>query len=148
MPANTSQLIGALLALVLLTFIVGLRLLFTRVQETRQKRIHPQAASTSVKMAARLENVQAADNFRNLFEVPVLFYALAAVALATHQTPSCWLVVGAWAFVGLRVMHSLIHCTYNKVMHRLAAFLASFGLLVALWVWFFFSLAAAGAAQH
>jgi hypothetical protein len=145
MPANTSQLIGALLALVILTFIVGARLLFTRVQEMRQKRIHPQAASTSIKMAARLENVQAADNFRNLFEVPVLFYALGAVALATHQTPS-WLVVGAWTFVALRVVHSFIHCTYNMVMHRLAVFLASFGLLVALWVLFFLSLPSASAA--
>jgi len=145
MPANASQLIGALLALVILTFVVGARLLFTRVQEMRQKRIHPQAASTSVKMAARLENVQAADNFRNLFEVPVLFYALVAVALATHQTPN-WLVVGAWAFVALRVAHSFIHCTYNKVMHRLAAFVTGFALVVALWVSFFFSLPGAGAA--
>ena len=145
MPANASQLVGALLALVLLTFIVGARLLFTRVQEMRQKRIHPQAASTSVKMAVRLENVQAADNFRNLFEVPVLFYALVAVALATNQTPD-WLVAGAWAFVALRVVHSLIHCTYNKVMHRLAAFLAGFGLLVAMWIAFFLSLPLAGAA--
>lgn len=142
MPANALQLIGAMLALVLLTAVVGGRLLFTRVQEMQQKRIHPQAASTSVKMAARLENVQAADNFRNLFEVPVLFYALGAVALATHQTPN-WLVVGAWAFVVLRVVHSFIHCTYNKVMHRLGAFLAGFGLLLALWVSFFLSLPSA-----
>jgi hypothetical protein len=90
-------------------------------------------------MSARLENVQAADNFRNLFEVPVLFYALGAVALAAHHVPS-WLVVGAWIFVALRVVHSFIHCTYNRVMHRLAAFLASFGLLVALWVSYFLSL--------
>lgn len=145
MPANTSQLIGAMLALVVLTLIVAARLLFTRVQESRQKRIHPQAIATSVKMAARLENVQAADNFRNLFEVPVLFYALVATALATQQTPG-WLVVGAWAFVALRVVHSFIHCTYNKVMHRLAAFLTSFVLLVALWVAFFLSLPGASAA--
>jgi hypothetical protein len=145
MPANTFQLIGAVLALVFLTFIVGARLLFTRVQEMREKRIHPQAASTSVKLAACLENVQAADNFRNLFEVPVLLYALVAVALATHRTPD-WLVAGAWAFVVLRVMHSVIHCTYNKVMHRLAAFLTSFALLVALWVSFFLSLPGASAA--
>ena len=145
MTANASHLIGALFALVLLTAVVGAYLLFTRVQEMRQKRIHPQAASTSVQMAARLENVQAADNFRNLFEVPVAFYALVAVALATHQTPG-WLVLGAWVFVALRVLHSIIHCTYNRVMHRLSVFLASFGLLVALWVSFFLSLPTAGAA--
>ena len=105
MAANAIQLTAALLALVLLTFIVGARLLFTRIEEIRRKRIHPQAASNSLQMAARLENVQAADNFRNLFEVPVLFYALAGIALATHQTPG-WLVIGAWVFVALRVVHS------------------------------------------
>ena len=140
MTANASQLVAACLALVILVFAVGGWLLYTRVQEMRQKRIHPQAAATSLQMAARLENVQAADNFRNLFEVPVLFYALAAVALATAHTPG-WLVVGAWLYVALRVVHSLIHCTYNKVMRRLGAFLASFALLVALWVAFFFTLA-------
>jgi hypothetical protein len=145
MNVNALQLIAALLALVLLTAAVGAMLLYTRVQEMRRKRIHPQAASTSVQMAARLENVQPADNFRNLFEVPVLFYALCAVALATNQTPS-WLVLGAWAFVALRVLHSIIHCSYNKVMHRLAVFLVSFALLVALWVSFFLSLSGAGAA--
>ena len=46
----------------------------------------------------------------------------------------------------MRVAHSLIHCTYNKVMHRLAVFLASFGLLVALWIAFFLSLPGSGAA--
>lgn len=139
MTANAIQLIAALLGLVVLTFLVGARLLYTRVHEMRQKRIHPQAAATSVQMAAHLENVQAADNFRNLFEVPVLFYALVAVALATNHTPP-WLVVGAWLDVAPRVAHSFIHCTYNKVMHRLSVFLASFALLVGLWMAFFLSL--------
>jgi hypothetical protein len=91
MPAKTSQPISALPALVILTFVVAARPLLTRVQQSQKKRIHPQAIATSVTMAARLENVQAADNFRNLFEVPVLFYGLVAVALATQQTPG-WLV--------------------------------------------------------
>jgi hypothetical protein len=139
MHSNAFLLVAAALALVILTALVGARLLYTRVREMRAKRIHPQAAATSVQMAARLVEVQAADNFRNLFEVPVLFYALVALALAVHHTPA-WLAVGAWFYVLLRVAHSLIHCTYNKVMHRLAVFLASFALLVGLWVSFFASL--------
>jgi hypothetical protein len=59
----------------------------------QQVRLDPQAASTSVKMTAPLENLQAADNFRNMFQIPVMFYALGAAALAAHQVPS-WLVVG------------------------------------------------------
>ena len=145
MPTNSLQLIAACLALVLLTAAVGALMLFTRVQEMRRKRIHPQAASNSVKMASKLENVQPADNFRNLFEVPVLFYALAAVALAVGNVPS-WLAAGAWLYVSLRVLHSIIHCTYNKVYHRLTVFMASFGLLVAMWVGFFVSLSTKSAA--
>ena len=144
MPLNSLHLIASCLALVALTTIVGGLMLFTRVIEMRRKRIHPQAAATSVLMAARLENVQPADNFRNLFEVPVLFYALVAIALATRHVP-VWLVTCAWLYVVLRVLHSAIHCSYNKVYHRLAVFMASFGLLIGMWVYFFISLAAASA---
>jgi hypothetical protein len=144
MPANNLHLVGACLCLVLLTFTVGLRLFYVRVQEMRQKRVHPQAAATSLQVAARLVDVQAADNFRNLFEVPVLFYALVAVALATSAIAP-WLVVGAWIFVALRVVHSAIHCTYNRVMHRVSAFLASLFVVVALWVALFVSLVARAA---
>ncbi len=144
MPANHVQLIAACLAMVLLVFVVGGAMLVTRVQEMRRKRIHPQAAANSVQMAARLENVQVADNFRNLFESPTLFYALAAVALATGHVPD-WLVASAWVFFGLRVLHSFIHCTYNKVYHRLTVFLASFVLLVGMWVAFFVAVASRSA---
>ena len=135
MPTNSAHLVAALFTMVVLTTVVGCLMLFTRVKEMRSKRIHPQAASTSTKMSARLENVQPADNFRNLFEVPVLFYALVAVALATGPVPS-WLVLGSWCFVVLRIVHSIIHCTYNTVYHRLAVFMASFALLVGMWASF------------
>ena len=144
MPANHVQLIAACLAMVLLVFVVGGAMLVTRVREMRRNRIHPQGAANSVQMAARLENVQVADNFRNLFEAPVLFYALAAVALATGHVPD-WLVACAWVFFGLRVLHSFIHCTYNKVYHRLTVFLASFVLLVGMWVAFFVAVASRSA---
>ena len=133
MTPNAFYLLLAALGMVLLTFFVGARMLYSRVQEMRRKRLHPQTAATAQTLAGRLENVQAADNFRNLFETPVLFYALVACAIAVSHVPP-WLVIGAWCYFGLRIAHSLIHCTYNRVMHRLAMFMLSFGLLVALWV--------------
>ena len=141
MTANNVSLLQACLGMVVLTFLVGVRLLTTRVQEMRHRRIRAQAIATSTTMAARLDNVQAADNFRNLFEVPVLFYALAASALAVAHVPG-WLVICAWIFFALRVVHSFIHCTYNKVVHRLAAFGLSFALLVAMWAVFVLTLPA------
>jgi len=131
--SNTQHLVAACGAMVLLAAIVGLRLLAVRIGEMRAKRLHPQAAATSVQMAARLEQVQASDNFRNLFELPVLFYALASVALATGTLPD-WLVTGAWGFVALRYVHSAIQCSYNRVLHRLAAFALGAALLTGLWV--------------
>lgn len=135
MPSNHIELIAACLAMVLLAAVVAVALLATRVGEMRRKRIHPQQAATSRTMAACLENVQISDNFRNLFEVPMLFFALAAIALAVGYVPQ-WLVACAWIFVVLRVLHSLIHCTYNKVYHRLGVFLASFVLLAGMWIAF------------
>ena len=60
----------------LLTITVGIRMFIVRTRVMRERRIHPQAAANSRKAAERLEAVQAVDNFRNLFEAPVLFHAL------------------------------------------------------------------------
>lgn len=136
---NSTSLIGTCLSMVALVAVVGLRLLYCRVSELRAKRIHPQATAQSAQMASLTEDSRAADNFRNLFEIPVLFYALVGVALAVGHTPD-WLVAGAWGFVALRYLHSFIQCGYNRVFHRLPVFMAGFGLLIALWVAFFLSL--------
>ena len=143
MSPNALNLLLAALGLVLLTTVVGARMLYCRVREMRGKRLHPQTAATTVTMAGRLEDVQATDNFRNLFETPVLFYALVACAIGVSHVPP-WLVIGAWCYLGLRIAHSLIHCTYNRVMHRLAAFALSFALIVVLWIAYVLALANKG----
>jgi len=54
----------------------------------------------------------------------VLFLAVCLALLASALVTS--LQVGmAWAFVGLRAAHSLIHVTYNRVTHRFAVYVAS-----------------------
>jgi hypothetical protein len=40
----------------------------------------------------------------------------------------------AWAYVACRALRSLIHLTYNNVFHRLAAFAASYVMLLAIWI--------------
>ncbi|QJR13991.1 MAPEG family protein [Usitatibacter palustris] len=140
MTAST-QLVAACLAMVLLVFVVGLRMFRSRIGEMVAHRIRPHEVATSVMAAAKYQDVRAADNFRNLFEVPVLFFALVAIALATKHTPG-WLVAGAWLFVALRFAHSYIHCTYNKVRHRFYVFATALTVVMVLWVAFFVTLPA------
>jgi hypothetical protein len=122
-------------AMVALSAVVGTAMLAQRSAEMRRRRIHPQTVATSQQMAAKLERTHIADNFRNLFETPVLFHAL-CLAMAITQQVSQGMFVAAWVYVALRVLHSAIHCTYNRVMHRFAAFAAGFGLLLGMWVVF------------
>ena len=133
--APQQHLVAACAALALLTFLVGLRMLAVRVAEMRARRIHPQAVALSAQRAQRLDDSRASDNYNHLFELPVLFYALCAIALATTHVPG-WLPAAAWLFVGLRIVHSAIQCSYNRVMHRFAVFLAGFALLGAMWAGF------------
>ena len=121
------------LAMVALTFAVWVRLYVVRVGQMKRERIHPQAIATSAQAAAKLTDSRAADNFRNLFELPVLFYLAVAVAAMSGQESTVVLVLD-WLFVALRVLHSAIHCTYNKVMHRFSAYLAGGIVLWLLWI--------------
>src|SRR5579883_113832 len=114
------------MAMVGLTFVVQMRMYVTRIADMTRERIHPQSVATSAAAAARLRDTRAADNFRNLFEMPVLFYAALFIAFLSAQVGVFTLTL-AWAFVVLRILHSVIHCSYNKVMHRFYAYAASSG---------------------
>ena len=71
-------------------------------------------------------------NYMNLLELPVLFYAGCVVAYITHHVDHV-LVLLAWVYVGLRVAHSLVHLSYNHVIHRLVLFAISNFVLVGFW---------------
>ena len=122
-------------AMVGLTAAVWVKLYADRLGEMRAKRIDPQALA-SARATAQLERPQAAENFRNLFEVPVLFYVL-CIALAANGGSTPGFVAAAWAYVGLRALHSLIHVTYNRVVHRFLVYVASTLLLFGMWIAFF-----------
>ncbi|MBY0572683.1 MAG: MAPEG family protein, partial [Undibacterium sp.] len=118
---HNSSLVFACIAMFFLTAIVGVRMFTIRVKEIKRKRIRVQEFADSVKIAGKMEDVQASDNYKNLFEQPVLFYALCLLVIQTGIDDPV-LQIGAWFFVALRYAHSFIHCGYNKVIHRFRAF--------------------------
>ena len=73
----------------------------------------------------------ASDNLKNLFEVPTVFYVFVIYLFATSQVDVLYLA-GCWGFAGLRVVHSLVHCTFNKVMLRFLVYVISTGVLWAM----------------
>lgn len=70
------------------------------------------------------------DNLKNLFEIPVLFYVLVLYLFVTKQVDTVYLNA-AWIFVVFRVLHSVVHCTFNRVMLRFYLY-----LIATIAVWF------------
>jgi hypothetical protein len=128
-----------LVAQVLLVAVVGACMYARRVGEVRARRINPQKLATSRGAAEILQDVAAADNFRNLFEAPVLFFAVCLALAITDAVTPIQLVL-AWTYVALRAAHSAIHLTYNRVLHRLGVFIGSMAVVFAMWGLFAWSL--------
>ena len=72
-----------------------------------------------------------ADNYNHLFEQPVLFYAT-AISLALLGDASAASIMLAWAYVALRIVHSLWQALVNRIPVRFALFLLSSLVLFAL----------------
>ena len=72
-----------------------------------------------------------AHNYNHLMEQPTVFYAV-ALALAIAGLGDGLNAQLAWAYVGLRVVHSLVQATVHRVMIRFLVFALSSLVLVAL----------------
>ncbi len=127
----------------LLTFIVLLTMARGRKRSMRAQGRTPQdlALATAVDWDAAAR--KASNNYVNLFELPVLFYAVAAFALITRMV-DVYMLGLAWVFVLSRVVHSIVHLTTNVVRWRGSAFLVSFLAVAAMWVLLLWRVAEAG----
>lgn len=120
-------------ALIAWTAVVWIALYVQRFGEMRERRIDPQRLFNRKARVENLQRTSAADNFNNLLELPILFH-LAMLAALILAGPDELLLRLAWVYVALRVLHSLVHITYNRVVHRFAAYAASTLVLFAIWV--------------
>ncbi|WP_277983510.1 MAPEG family protein [Sphingomonas faeni] len=72
-----------------------------------------------------------AHNHNHLMEQPTLFYAVCTVLAVsgTGNGINAWI---AWAYVGLRIVHSVVQATSNRVRDRFVFFMLSSVMLLAL----------------
>jgi hypothetical protein len=137
---NQSAIFYPVAAMMILVAIVTGFMLKERIVEMKARRIHPNKVSSSTQMNQVLENTKAADNYKNLAEMPILFYVLCTALFTTQMVSNGWLYA-AWAYAALRALHSFIHIGYNTVMHRFYAFAASLTVLFSMWAVFVWQLA-------
>ena len=131
---------GPFFATMLLTLVVWVYMYIRRISFIRGSNLSPGALAVPGELArlspAAVSNPS--DNLKNLFEIPVLFYALALYLFVTGHVDATY-VRAAWVFVAFRTLHSAVHCTFNLVMLRFYLYLIS-----TLAVWFMFGRAALG----
>jgi hypothetical protein len=130
--SGTLSLVYPVMAQVLLTLVIGLRLGTARVSTAR-------AGKVSMRDVAMSDDAWPDDirrignNLRNQFEMPVLFYVLCGVATYIGAT-GVLMTLLAWGYFATRVVHSAIHVTYNRVQHRVLPFAIGICILFAMWV--------------
>ncbi|ATE65591.1 MAPEG family protein [Rhizorhabdus dicambivorans] len=128
-----TPILGAVVALILWTFAMWLWLYATRLPAIIKGGIvydpNRPASEFMDRIPPRVR--WKADNYNHLHEQPTIFYAL-AITLALLGAGGGLNATLAWAYVGLRVVHSLIQATVNKVEARFAVFVLASLVLFAL----------------
>jgi hypothetical protein len=126
--------LGPIVALVAWSLVMWVWLYATRLPAMMRLRIPPAAGRFARSMNERMPDSarQAADNYNHLMEQPTLFYAIGFALLWLGQGAHPFNVAIAWAYVALRVVHSLVQATVNHVPTRFAVFVLSTLCLAAL----------------
>jgi len=114
------------IGMLVLTFAVWVLMYARRIPYMKRERIHPQRVATPHKVMAELpdEIQNPAYNLANLLQLPVIFYALCLYLYAVDAVDSVY-VIAAWLFFVLRILHSIVQCTVNKVMLRFYVYSSS-----------------------
>ena len=125
--------LAPVLALVAWTFVMWFWMYATRIPAMQRAKIDvAELSRTGAPLVLPPEVARVADNYNHLHEQPTLFYALALAAQLGGAGDGTNVAL-AWAYVGLRVVHSLVQATRNVIPVRFAVFsLGSFVLMALL----------------
>jgi hypothetical protein len=119
-------------ALFALTMLQVARLARMRFAAARSGRVDPRYYKVFKGEGEPPELAAMSRNVVNLHEMPTLFYAGTAIALAAGQSGTALVALG-WCYFALRCLHTAVHVTSNKVLWRFRVFGASWLVLLAYW---------------
>lgn len=128
-----SPILAPVVALVAWTMVMWLWMYLVRIPAIRRMgmKLDPQAPRGEQMSQLPASVRWKADNYNHLFEQPTVFYAI-ALALALLEQGGGSNLTLAWAYVGLRVAHSILQATWNKIEARFSVFFLSSLVLIAL----------------
>ena len=130
--SGASGILTPMLALVGWSLLVWAWMVYSRVTTMTRLKIHPQKARYVADLNGLPDQTrQASDNYNHLMEQPTLFYAVIAYTALAGQGDGINVIL-AWAYVGLRMIHTLVQTTVNVVMVRFYLFVASTLVLAAI----------------
>jgi hypothetical protein len=118
--------------MVLLSMLVGLRMLQLRYRAVLQDSL-PRAyfkLNRGGKPPAYMMQVE--QQYTNLYETPVLFYAVVILIYVLNMTDPFTLAI-SWAYIATRLIHAYVHMGQNKLANRRKIFLTSIATLAILW---------------
>ncbi|MEM8682651.1 MAG: MAPEG family protein [Pseudomonadota bacterium] len=126
----TTAIFGPMLALMVLTVLVWTWMYHKRLSFILRNKVRTRDLKTPMQGAKVFPEdvVYPGLNLSNLFELPVLFYALCLYLYVAGDVDQLYVIL-AWAFVAGRALHSMVHATVNNVNVRFIVYmLASFVL--------------------
>jgi hypothetical protein len=118
-PMAPQAIFGPFFATMLLTLAVWIYMYVRRIHFIMASKLSPQdlAVPGELGRVSPVAVSNPSDNLKNLFETPVLFYALALYLFATGGVDAGYVYAG-WIFAAFRALHSAVHCTFNVVLLR------------------------------
>ena len=123
---NNAEIFVPFVGMLLLTVIVWVWMYVHRLSFIFRNRVDPQSLADASQPVpnAPAKAINTSNNLKNLFELPVLFYAVCLYLYVTASVDQYYLNC-AYVFLVFRAIHSVIHCTVNNVRLRFAVYVVA-----------------------
>ncbi len=131
---NEFNLIYPMFAMVVVTTVVLVKLFASRVRAVKERKVSAAYYRTYQGESEPESAIKLSRHFTNIFEAPVLFYVVCLAAMITHQATLPMLSM-AWIYVLTRALHARIHIGGNRIGKRIQVYVASWVVLLLMWVY-------------
>ena len=121
---DQTAIFGPFFAMLILTILVWVYMFSKRIPFIQNTDFGGPPTAEALHRLSPPEVSSPSDNLKNLFELPVMFYAMVLYLFVTNSVDALFLYL-AWGYVALRTAHSIVHCTFNHVMTRFVVYALS-----------------------